>query len=67
VHNEETLRNLRESLDALEQLVHSQADQIRQLEHERDLFVAALSSIMSRRDDSPASSASRLFEDSAKS
>lgn len=67
MHNEESLRNLHESLNTLEQLVHSQADQIRQLEHERDLLVAALSSMMSRRDDSPASSASRLFEDSAKS
>jgi ABC-type transporter Mla subunit MlaD len=54
VHNEETLRNLRESLDALELLVHSQADQIRQLQHERDLLAAAFSSA-SRRADSAAS------------
>jgi ABC-type transporter Mla subunit MlaD len=54
VHNEETLRNLRESLDTLELLVHSQAEQIRQLQHERDLLVAALGSV-SRRADSAAS------------
>jgi hypothetical protein len=45
MHNEETLRNLRKSLDTLEQLVHLQADQIRQLQHERDLLVAALASM----------------------
>jgi hypothetical protein len=41
MHNEEPHRNLHESLDTLEQLVHSQTEQIRQLQHERDMLVAA--------------------------
>jgi hypothetical protein len=67
VQNEETLCNFRVSLDTLEQLVHAQAEQIRQLEHERDLLAVAFGSMLSRRADPPSASASRPVKDSTKS
>lgn len=38
MHNEKTLRNLEESIDALKQIIDAQRAYIRAVEHERDLF-----------------------------
>lgn len=38
MHNERTLRNLEESIEALKQIIDAQRAYIRAVEHERDLF-----------------------------
>ncbi len=48
MHNEGTLRSLRESLDKFEQLVLIQANYIAELERERDILVADLKAMMAR-------------------
>jgi hypothetical protein len=62
LHNEETLRNLRESLDRFEHLVRTQANYIAELEREREILMADLKAIMARRSD-PNDSVIDLVED----
>jgi hypothetical protein len=62
LHNEETLRNLRESLDRFEHLVPTQANYIAELEREREILMADLKAIMARRSD-PNDSVIDLVED----
>jgi hypothetical protein len=61
-NNEETLRNLRESLDRFEHLVRTQANYIAELEREREILMADLKAIMARRSD-PNDSVIDLVED----
>jgi ribosomal 50S subunit-associated protein YjgA (DUF615 family) len=62
MHNENTLRNLRESLDRFEHLVRTQATYIAELERERDILVADLKAMMARCPD-PNDSVIDLVED----
>jgi ribosomal 50S subunit-associated protein YjgA (DUF615 family) len=62
MHNEKTLRNLRESVDRLEQLVRTQANYIAELEREREILVADLQAMMARHPD-PNNSVIDLVED----
>lgn len=48
VHNEETLQNLSDSLEALKQLLRTQKEHIRQVEHERDLLAAGYKAAMDK-------------------
>lgn len=48
MHSEETLQNLSESLEALKQLLRTQAEQIRQIKHERDLLAAGYKAAMEK-------------------
>ncbi|MDB5757698.1 MAG: hypothetical protein JWM30_987 [Burkholderia sp.] len=48
MHNEKTLQNLSDSLEALKQLLRTQAEHIRQVEHERDLLAAGYKAAMER-------------------
>jgi hypothetical protein len=40
VHDDDTLHNLEQSIELLKELVRSQREQLRQVEHERDLLLA---------------------------
>jgi hypothetical protein len=40
VHDDDTLHNLKQSIESLKELVRSQRDQLRQVEHERDMLLA---------------------------
>lgn len=48
VHNDQTLQNLSDSLEALKQLLRTQAEHIQQVEHERDLLAAGYKAAMER-------------------
>jgi hypothetical protein len=61
MHHEKTLRNLRESVDRLEQLVRTQANYIGELERERDILAADLKGMMARCPD-PSDSVIDLVE-----
>lgn len=48
VHDAMTLQNLSDSLEALKQLLRTQAEHIRQIEHERDLLAAGYKAAMEK-------------------
>jgi hypothetical protein len=63
VHDEDTFRNLKDSLNTYKRLLHSQTEYIRQLEHERDLLAAGYRAARSRCAELEAAAAAQFMSE----